>query len=59
MNFDVFHVLVGCVRSLRGGGSDSFIVWITRMHALGLFPTQIISHYKQKVREVIKESIMI
>lgn len=43
-----FMCLVGCVRSSIGGSSDSFIVWISRMYALGLFRAQITSRYKQK-----------
>ena len=48
MHPHTFDVLVQWVRSPRGGGSDSFIAWIVRMHTLGLSPAQITSHYKKK-----------
>lgn len=56
MNPYTSHVLVGCIKSPRGGGSDNFIVWIVKMHAFGLTPAQITSHYKQKVWELVKQA---
>lgn len=52
MNPCVVHVPIAQLRSPRDEGSDSLIMWLARMHALGLSPVQITSHYKQKVREL-------
>ena len=59
MNSYTFYILTKWVRSPRGAGCDSLNVWIVRMHTLRLSPAHILSHYKQKVRELVKHNITI
>ena len=59
MNPYIFYVFAKWITSPRGGGSDSFNMWIVRLHTLGFSTTQIMSNYKQKPRELVKDSIII
>ena len=54
MNFSIFYVLTKWVRSPKGGGSDSFNIWIVRVHTLGLPLTQIMIYYKQKLIALVR-----
>ena len=56
VNFYTCRVHIGCIKSPRGGGSDSFIVWIVRMHAFMLSPTQIMSHYPPPPAKRMKDN---